>query len=183
MKKNNAVTTTIIVTIITIVLFGGGIVFIANSLGDGFESNYDRENKELFSELSFEIPEGFKEDDYSTMKFVSYDNNSVYFNLDITAREKSYYKTAEEFLKDEVYFSLDDEVGELKEEEINGIKMVTLEAKKKYGDEYYYSMESSNYIYFFKFNIRDYEDGDREDIDSNPCLTAKNKILYSIKLK
>lgn len=142
-----------------------------------------KESKTRFSEITYEVPDMFEESHYSTFRDYRYNSKEAYLDIEVSTVEKSLYKDADNYIKERVIIKLTDKVSELKEIEINGIKMHTVTVESKNDTTYYYSMETTNYIYLFEFQISDYKNGNREDIDTNPCFTTKEKVLYSIKLK
>jgi len=137
-----------------------------------------------FKEISYNVPSVFKkDDDYTFSKYYDYEENNVNCTISFSASDKSIYKNKEDWFKGTFTFTLNDKVSDLKEEEINGNKVLFIEKKSEKVTDYYYGFESTNYYYLINYNIYDYKDGDREDIDTNKCFTLRENIISSVKLK
>ena len=150
--------------------------------------DYPEEEKESFDEISYTVPSEFEVSEYSDSKYYFYYDSDVKCSLDITLTEKARERSFEKWFKGEITFTLNDELGELEELDINGNKILGIQ--KRRGEdyswsqvEYYYGVESSNYYYMINYNIIDYDKGDREASESSLCLTALDSILSSIKTK
>ena len=167
-----------VVIIIAVVIFAVCFVLmlLASIISDLLE---EKETNTRYDELSYEVPSKFK----GSSHYYSYYEDSVSCHIDFDAYEKNSYESPKKVLEDNVYFQLDDEVSDLKEEEFNGIKMYYVSKKNSASEEYYYAFESTNYIYSFEYDISDYLHGDREDSENNICYTAMDKIISSIKVK
>ncbi len=138
----------------------------------------------LFSEISYEVPSNFEsEEDYTYSRYYRYYDNDVYCNLSVSADESTIYGDFKEWFANSVHFNLNDKVSELKEITINGNEMYYVDKKSKNSTVYYYGVKSSNYYYSITYTLNDYENGDRADIETNLCYTAKNQIINTVKVK
>lgn len=167
-----------VVIIIAVVIFVACFVLIllASIISDLLE---EKKSNARYDEISYEVPSEFT----GSSHYYSYYGDSISCHIDVDAYEKDSYESPKKVLEDNVYFQLDDEVSDLKEEEFNGIKMYYVSKKNSASEEYYYAFESTNYIYSFEYDISDYLHGDREDSENNICYTAMDKIISSIKVK
>ena len=157
------------------------IIMISAYLIDQYQYQYYYDNKNMFSEISYTIPKGFKKDDeYHYTKYYTYSKNDVYCNIDIDVTEKDYYKDVKEWVNRIVHFNLTDKISNPTDININNIDMYYVDKKNENAEEYYYGMESSHYFYMITYKIRDSLNGDRADKDNNLCYTAKEKLLSSI---
>lgn len=164
-----------------VILFIIVFVFLLNIIIKGLNS-YNYEN--LFTEISYEIPSKFdKDEDYAYSRYYNYNDNSVYCSFSINVTEKDYYDDINDWFKENIRINLNDKVSELKEVVINNTKMLYIEKKSKGSLDYYYGVETPSYFYLLKYNIDDYENGDRSDLDYNYCYNAKDKIIASVNVK
>lgn len=145
-------------------------------------NNYLKEN--LFSEISYKIPSKFEcDEDYTYSRYYNYKENSVYCSFSVHVSEKDYYDDINNWFKENIRISLNDKVSELKEVNINNNKMLYIEKRSKGSLDYYYGLETSKYFYQLTYSIDDYENGDRNDLDSNYCYNAKDRIISSVNIK
>ena len=141
------------------------------------------DNEELFGEISYDVPSGFELDEYYGSKYYNFESDGIYCSFFIDADDGKYRDDLKKWFSGRIYYSLNDEIGELKELTINDSKMYYIDKKSNYSTEYYYGISSSNYYYFITYRITDYDNGDREDIDSNLCYNSKDEIISTIKVK
>ena len=71
----------------------------------------------------------------------------------------------------------------MEELKINNNKVLYLSVKTKNEIVYYYGVEGTEKYYMLEYKIHDYKNGDRTDLDTNICYTAKDEMLNSIKIK
>lgn len=165
------------VVILAIIVF----VFILSII---VKHSNNRFSENLFTEISYEVPSKFeKDEDYTYSRYYRYSDNSVHCSFYVSVDEKDYYDDFSDWFKSRIRFNLNDEVSELKEVTINNQKMLYIEKKSKGSLEYYYGVESAKYFYLLTYNIDDYENGDRNDLDSNLCYNAKDRIIESVNIK
>jgi len=140
-----------------------------------------------FDEISYETPEKFDVEDYDSFRSMSYSDNRLYCYIELESYEKEYYKDAKNVIEKNVQFGLNDDVSDLEEFNENGKKGYKLTVKTmeelSLQNKSYYSIESTNYIYLIKYSTYDYKKGDREDINTHICYTAKDDFIKSIKVK
>ena len=156
------------------------IVFIAFLK---MQDSSDWFSDDLFAEISYEVPSKFESSDYTYSRHYSYYDNDVYCNLNIESDDSSIYDDFKDWFMNSVHFNLSDKISELKEITINGHEMYYVDKKSKNSTVYYYGVKSSNYYYSITYTLNDYENGDRADIDTNLCYTAKDKIISTIQVK
>lgn len=187
MKKNNGRKTVDKIAIIIIVMFSCIILFfIINFFKKLVNGEYDtNEEKQIYKEkIVYKIPKKFEKiyDDY-----YNYDTDDVYCSINITETEKSLYYNSytslDEYLKNNITIHLSDQVSDMEELKINNNKVLYLSVKTKNEIVYYYGVEGTEKYYMLEYKIHDYKKGDRKDIDTNICYTAKDKILNSIEIK
>ena len=181
MKKNPFIGIIIVIGIIIILIF---VPFLWPSI----PNNYKENNKEYFKEISYTVPSEFELDDYHHSRNYSYYDTSLNCYIDIRAQEKLREQSFEKWFKGDISFTLNDELSELEELEINGNKILGIQ--KRRGEdyswsevEYYYGVESSNYYYMIEYRIIDYKNGDRTDTETSMCLSTLDTFLSSIKTK
>ena len=144
------------------------------------DAMYEKDIQKEYSEISIDVPKEFEK--MGKYSFYSYSNDGVSCHIDIYPSEK-YEKNFEKWFKSNVYNDLNDTVSDIKEESINGYKVLTTVVKSPSHTEYYYGFNGTNYYYNITYDIYDSSNGDRVDTDSNLCFTAKDAILSSVKLK
>ena len=173
-KINTKIVPIIVTCIIALVI----VIYVVDR-----DNDYE-ENEELFSEISYEVlPEFELDDEYYGSKYYRFESDDVYCSFDVNVDEKDDSGDLKKWFSSHIYSNLSDKVGELKELTINDNKVYHIYKKSNYDIEYYYGISSSNYYYLITYRITDYEKGDREDIDSNLCYNAKDKIISTIKVK
>jgi len=168
----------IIVSIIFSIIGIFSFIFIVFIIVDTVEDKmYDNEVRESFSELILDAPDEFDKDDTYYINY-SYDDNGTYCYMNIYPSEK--YNTLEYEFNESVRYTLNDKVSGLNELNINGNKVLNAEVETEDSKEYYYGIESKNYYYIIKYSIYDNMKGDRSDIDTNLCYSAKDRIISSL---
>ena len=121
---------------------------------------------------------------YNNDDFYSYEDDDIYCTVNLENQDKKYYdKSLEEYLKSSIYITLNDKVSEVIKNETKNIEFMQVKIETDSNEEYYYAFETKNNYYLLKYRITDYKNGDRSDIDTNICYTAKDKILSSIQIK
>ncbi len=174
--KNKASSILIIIFIIMI------FVMIAYISIRGSHVNIDYGN--AYDEISYDVPKEFERDEDSYyIRDYTYNGDKIYCNINITGSEKGYYDNFNKWFKGNIFLNLNDEVGEVKEVDLNNTKAYYVEVKSNGTINYYYGVESSNHYYLIKFYKYDYLNGDRTDTNENPCNTALDYVIPSIKIK
>jgi hypothetical protein len=177
MKKDKIVLILVIVAIIIVVMF-----LIIKSVS--FKE--DAKDTLVFSEISYEVPKEFELDNSITHnRLYSYSEDSLYCYLTISSYEKEYYDDFEEWFKERIVFNLNDKVSDLEQLNVNGNNILHINRvrNKENSKNSYYGLSSKNYYYFINYDITDYLNGDRENMDDNLCYNAIDEIISSIKLK
>ena len=170
---NNKVIIAIIAVLVTIL----GIIGVRKLL----ESDYN--DDEMYTEITYTVPDSFEYDDNSYTKYYSYYMDSGYCSFYIDADDKDYYDGLKDWFNERIRFSLNDKVSDLTEVIINGNKMFYIDKKGKYGTEYYYGVESSNHYYLLIYTVYDRSNGDRSDYGTNICDTARDEIIKTVNVK
>ena len=174
MKNKNIFIPIVILILVAIVL--GIFVFVKKS-ENSFSNN-------LFTEISYEMPLKFeKDEEYVYSRYYRYTDNSVHCSFSVNVDEKDYYNGFNNWFKGRIYFTLNDKVSELKEVAINNTKMLYVDKKSDSYTDYYYGVESSKYYYLLTYSISDYKHGDGNELESNICLSAKDKIIESVTVR
>ena len=168
--------------IVGLIFFAFILLFVSDRDDDFFDGNQFDENQ--FGEISYEVPSKFESDEeYSYSRYYNYSDDSIYCTFRVSVTEKDHYDSSKDWFKEMITFNLNDKVSDLKEVTINDSKMYYIDKKGSGVTEYYYGAESSNHYYLLTYSIDDYENGDRNDLDSNFCYNAKDRILSSVKIK
>lgn len=174
MKNKNIFIPIVIIVLVAIVL--GIFVFVKKS-----ENSF---SKNLFTEISYDVPLKFERDEeYAYSRYYRYTDNFVHCSFSVNVDEKDYYNGFNNWFKGRIHFNLNDEISELKEITVNDIKMLYIEKKSRGSLDYYYGVESSKYFYLLTYSIDDYENGDRNDLDSNFCYNVKDNIIDSVNVR
>ena len=145
------------------------------------------DNKFELSEITYTAPEGFEEDIGYNSMYYDYKDDFVYCDIRIRSYDKETYdddfKDAKEMLKNTTYAYLSETVGEVEEVVIGnktGYRVMITSPKET---NYYYGVESTKYIYKIEYEIRDYKNGDRPDLETNKCYTSLDKFIESVQVK
>ena len=169
-------------SIIIVIILLNVVSFIAEKIDDAQYKNKVREQSKIeFSEIEYNIPNEFEDSNFIYSQRYTYDNNEVSCYIDITSYRKYSFDNLISFFKHYIQVSLEDEVGELNEYEINNKKACNIDVKNRNGNIGYYGFESTNYYYLLSYEIRDDLYGDRNE--ENICYSAKDTIINSIKTK
>ena len=181
MKKNK------ILIFVGIILLLFILLFMINSINNRItgKNEYNKYLKEKYdkinNEITYKIPNEFQTKDKI---YYSYYNEDIDCKLEFMNEEKDSYKNnLEDFLKKNIYVSLDYNISEVIKNETKNINYLLITTERNNNKTYYYAFESMDNYYIFEYSIYDYKKGDRKDIDTNICYTAKDKILNSIEIK
>ena len=175
-RKIDKITLVIIITFSIILIFIL-IPIVTKNIID--KNNFSDDEEVITEKLEYKIPKQFKKSEYGD--YYKYDTNDINCSFEIENRNKLFsYKTLEEYLKDNIMVYLSNEVSDIKEIEINNIKLLYIVVKTKYSEEHYYGLEGTENYYMLKYTITDSKKGDRNDINTNLCYISKDKILNSI---
>ena len=174
MKNKSLFIPIVIIVLVVIVSIIYGII----------SSSKTHYSKNLFNEISYEVPSDFKKDeDYTYTRYYNYSENSVYCTFSVNVTEKEYYDDINDWFKEKIVFTLNDKVSELKEVTINNAKMLYVDKERGSYTDYYYGMETSKYYYLLTYSISDYKHGDGNGLEANICLNAKDKIIGSVNVR
>ena len=154
--------------IITFILLLG---FIGEKIED---KRYDREVMEEYSEIDFDVPSEFEK--FGRYHSYSYygDNESCRFS--VLSSEK-YNEDFENWFKSTILTDLNDEVGALTRNDLNGNETLFVEVKSNNSTEHHYGLRSLNYYYHIEYTINTL------DNENNKCIEFEDEILSSIKIK
>ena len=88
----------------------------------------------------------------------------------------------EEYLKDNIRFTLNDDVEKIKEVDINNYKWYLMVKNSKSYKNYYYATIYNGVGYYMEYEIYDYNNGDHEGND-NFCEVSYDTIISSVRFK
>ena len=146
--------------------------------------------KEKMTEVEFHNPKKFEistnNEDYVSYSYSSSDSNkNCYYYISIN--DYNNYASGREYLEDRITFSLNDEVGEITENTINGIIWSTLKVveNSRYSQRttYHYVTIKNEKTYLFEYQIADYERGDYEGEKDDYCEKSFDEVISSIKIQ
>ena len=178
--KNNS-----IIGIVVIVVIAFVIIFLIVNKGNSKlpikQSDSISPEKEILDKLSFKKFDVLDEDDYAFFKSLYCNENGFSLSIIVSFEEiKNNCLDIESCLKSNVIITLDDEVSDIEEVDINGIKWNKITITKKDNVTEYYITEKYEHFYLVELDLWDYYNGDREDIDTNKCLNASRGFMNSI---
>ena len=151
----------------------------------------DPTNEEVkMTEVEFHNPKKFElasnNEDYVGFSYSSSDGNkNCYYHISINNYNN--YTSGREYLEDRISFSLNDEVGEITENTVNGTVWNTLKVVENstYSQRtsYYYVTIKNEKTYLFEYKILDYERGDYEGEKDDYCEKSFDEVISSIKIQ
>ena len=175
MKNNKKIVLVIAIVFIILII---GIISVRVYL----ENHYYYDDKEDYNEISYTTPKGLESGDYFD-DYYSYYGDDISCSFSVNASDKYYNKDFKKWFENNIRVSLSDKVGEMKEISIGNTTGYYIDVQTDTRKEYYYGVESTNHYYLLEYNIYDDLNGDRPDLETNICYTAKDKIIESIKVK
>lgn len=171
MKKKIVI---VLVLIFIVLLFVLG-VYIFN------RTNYSKKRNGL-NNLSYKVPREFEANIYDSYRSYHYsgDNQSCSFSVDTFSTYSN--KSGEDYLRSHVYFTLNDDIGEVEEVSINDKIWYKLEKFSNNHKSYYYAIVVQDVGYEVEYTIYDYLNGDYVG-NNNFCGESYEKIISSMKIK
>lgn len=148
-------------------------------------SNYtysDREEKKALKNITYEISNKFEKTNYGYSLYYRYHDDKTICSFEVDTNDYYYddYKDGGEYLKDNIYFTYNDKISEIKDVELNNYKWYYLSKERNNDIEYIYATKKDNIIYILKYEMTDYANGDGS---STFCISQYDKIISSVKLK
>lgn len=148
------------------------------------EYKWEKEVIASYNEIEFTMPDQFIKMDPNKFELgpqFYYRDDDTYCYASIGSYDK--YEDKQWWFNNLVYVDLNDVVGEQQEVTIDGKPAMYIDVKERHGITYYYGLESTNHLYELRYTVYDYTNGDRPGIEDSPCLTARDQLINSIKLK
>lgn len=143
----------------------------------------EKEKDKYLSNIIYEVPSSFEKDNnyagynYNYYKLYNHCSFEVkYFDI------YNNYENGEEYLKDNIRFTLNDDVENIKEVDINNNKWYLMVKNSKSYKNYYYATIYNGVGYYMEYEIYDYNNGDHEASD-NFCEVSYDKIISSVRFK
>ncbi|MBR3162417.1 MAG: hypothetical protein IKF19_06785 [Bacilli bacterium] len=172
-KRLKIIIIILILSVITIILY------------KYYNNKYDYNEKpnKYLNNITYKIPNSFEKDTYTYSINYHYHENYVSCNFEVKYFENyNNYKNGEEYLKDNIRFTLNDNISDIKEVSINNNKWYLLEKENNSYKNYYYATIYNGIGYYMEYEIYDFDHGDHEG-NSNFCNTSYDKIISSVKFK
>ena len=141
------------------------------------------ESGNSLSDITFDIDDRFEASLYDGSGYYHYYSDDISCNFDFSYYSNYRYITGDDYLRDMVKFSLNDEVSEIKEIELNGYKWYYMSVDSDGKKTYYYATIKNDKVYELEYDISDYKRGDRTEDESNFCYSEYDKVISSVKLK
>ena len=135
------------------------------------------------SDISFDIDNRFEANIYDSSGYYHYYSDDISCSFDVSYYGNYKYNSGNDYLRDMVMFSLNDEVSEIKEIELNGYKWYYMSVDSGDKKTYYYATIKNDKVYELEYDISDYKRGDRTEDESNFCYSEYDKVISSVKLK
>lgn len=179
--------TTIIPVIIFLVLYIvaiGVIIFTVLENIDSVKKKYDNiynNNSSVtgsgnIGNLSLTIPSSFEKGNYSSNSYLSYSlydyDSNDYCRIEVSTMNSRYYDSINEYLEDNVYYTINDIVSSVEQKNINSNNWIYMSVKNTNNTTYYYASDFNDKIYKIEFSINK---------DSGKCSSAYNSIINSLK--
>ena len=168
-----------VVCVMLVLLIGVAIIY-------GYYKNrysyVGKVNKNL-DNLIYTVPDSFEKDNYTYSVDYSYHENYTSCDFEVKYFDNyNNYKNGEEYLRDNIRFTLNDKIGDVKEVNINNYKWYLLEKENSSYKNYYYATIYDGKGYYMEYQIYDYNNGDHEE-NSNICNISYDKIISSVRFK
>lgn len=174
-KMNNKLKITLIVLAPIVIVVS---IFLIMIIGEKTnDKKFEKEILEEYSDIDFEVPKEFEKSGRFHSYYYYKDGISCRFAVDSS---EIYQEDFERWFKSRLIVNLNDEVGDLKEIEINGNKAFFVEVRSNDSVEHHYALRSSKYYYSIEYTISNY---DKEENPEHICYVSEDKILSSIKIK
>ena len=144
--------------------------------------NYRWDDKGYLDDISYDVPGNFKSDRYTYSDNYHYYNNSISCSFNVKYFSVYDISNGEEYLKDNIRFTLNDEVSDISLVDLNGDKWYYMTVNRRSDTSYYYAIIKNDKGYVLEYEINDYLRGDTDKKD-NFCYVSYDKIISSVKLK
>lgn len=168
--------------IIFAVIIVGLIVF---SYCEDYKYRYEdeKERDKYLSNIIYEVSDSFKRDEYTYSVNYSYYQSYNHCSFEIKYFDNyNKYVSGDEYLRDNIRFTLNDDVENVKEVDINNNKWYLIIKNSKSYKNYYYATIYNGVGYYMEYEIYDYNNGDYEG-NNNFCEVSYNKIISSVRFK
>ena len=164
---------------ILFILVGVIIVFFVCSWIYKQSTDYYYDGNEYLDNISYVISDKFEESEYSRGYYHYYDDG-ISCSFDINDYSTYSYKNGSDYLKDRITFTLNDEVSEISEVDLNGYKWYYMSVSKRGNINYYYATVKNDRGYILNYEINDYSYGDSLSGDKF-CDTEYDKVISSVR--
>lgn len=173
-KKGGVSVIAVVISIIMIILLSIVLMIIIISSISMKLHDFQTDKKNLGIKIQYQIPEGFQEQ-YNKTSYANYkyddENNSCSFSIVKYGNYSN--ESAEEYLKEHTYTTMNDQVSEIKSSVINNSEWKYLEIQKPYSKSFHYVNVVQSDIYKIEYII--YK-------DNKICSEGYNKFINSLKI-
>ena len=179
-RNKNKFPPIVIALICIIIILIIGTIYISKNKYHIFNKEKDVSDK-----VGYTIPKKFEKTfTYDDMASYSYSENSYSCHFSISVSEFNIYQDGKSYLESNFDYTLSDKVDQIEEEKINGIIWYSIKKVQKNNTTVYrYATVKNEKVYDAEYSIYDYNYGDNADDGDNLCLTAKDEIIKSLKIK
>ncbi len=119
--------------------------------------------------------------------YYRYEDTGVFCHFFISSfKKREYsgkYEGAKEILESTVPVYLNEKVSGIEETMVGNKEGYYVKVTGQRGTNYYYTVEGTNYIFKIEYEIDDYDNDDRGDIDTNICYNSLDSFINSIVVK
>ena len=163
------------VTVILLIILGGLIqIHIDNK-------EFEKEEEEALSKISYKIPKKFKEESYSYLKNYTYYDKNASCTFKVNSYENyNEYVDGKDYLEDRIFITLKDKISEIKEIKLNNYKWYSFSVENNNRITNYYATIKEDRAYEIEYEIYDYSKG---EVENNYCTQQKDEIIATVKLK
>ena len=159
------------------------IITIIYIISDKDYNHYHEKPNKYLSNITYIIPESFEKDTYTYSINYHYHENYTSCNFEIKYFDNyNNYQNGGDYLKDNIRFTLNANISDIKEININNNKWYLIEKFNNSYKNYYYATIYKGIGYYMEYEIYDYNNGDHEG-NNNFCNISYNKIISSVKFK
>lgn len=178
-KVKNIIVLALVIACIPLFIIMGTLWFllidiITDDVIDLFEGNTS------FYEITYTVPDIFDYEYGDTI--ITYENKDGVGICDMSVSEHDKEDDFGHWFRGNIFFSLNDEVDDITEVDINNNTALYTKRVSEYGTEYFYGFESINNYYLLTYTIYNDNHGDNVN-DDNECYSSLDKVLSSIEIK
>ncbi|MBQ6494505.1 MAG: hypothetical protein IJI49_00725 [Bacilli bacterium] len=137
-------------------------------------------DKDYLIDISYDISDRFDASIYDSSRYYHYYEDDISCNFDISYFSTFDINNGEEYLRKRIMFTLNDEVSDIEEVDINNYKWYYMKVDSGDKISYYYATVKDDVGYELEYSISDYMRGDSNS-SNKVCYSEYDRVISSIK--